>query len=128
MLGMDESNDGEALSLALDYRNWTITMWFATTMRAGGGVVQRMQPPKLCKNGLRRLRKVGFLRTENRVNVLLSRAQHGMYKIGNAETETYLHVPMWVDVHGQVAQADAIGTEPTLCCPRHPDVPSSAPN
>ncbi|KAK6219129.1 hypothetical protein LQW54_002378 [Pestalotiopsis sp. IQ-011] len=37
--------------------------------------------------------KVGFLRTENRINVLLSRAQHGMYLIGSSET--YLHVPMW---------------------------------
>ncbi|KAI4599940.1 hypothetical protein KJ359_001676 [Pestalotiopsis sp. 9143b] len=36
--------------------------------------------------------KVGFLRTENRINVLLSRAQHGMYLIGSSET--YLHVPM----------------------------------
>ncbi|KAK8913376.1 NFX1-type zinc finger-containing protein 1 [Metarhizium anisopliae] len=38
-------------------------------------------------------RKVGFLRTTNRINVLLSRAQHGMYLIGN--TETYTHVKMW---------------------------------
>ncbi|KAF5557229.1 NFX1-type zinc finger-containing protein [Fusarium mexicanum] len=37
-------------------------------------------------------RKVGFLRTENRINVLLSRAQHGMYLIGNSET--YLNRPM----------------------------------
>ncbi|KAM5349087.1 hypothetical protein ACJ41O_008910 [Fusarium nematophilum] len=48
-------------------------------------------------------RKVGFLRTENRINVLLSRAQHGMYLIGNSET--YLNVPMWEDVHAQLAQA-----------------------
>ena len=42
-------------------------------------------------------RKVGFLRTENRINVLLSRAQYGIYLIGNAET--YLNVEMWADVH-----------------------------
>ena len=35
--------------------------------------------------------KVGFLRTENRINVLLIRAQHGMYLIGN--TERYLKCP-----------------------------------
>ncbi|KAJ5938042.1 hypothetical protein N7454_004384 [Penicillium verhagenii] len=64
-------------------------------------------------------RKVGFLRTENRINVLLSRAQHGMYLIGNAET--YLNVPMWADVHSQLTRADAVGTELALCCPRHPD-------
>ncbi|CAJ2505937.1 Uu.00g000670.m01.CDS01 [Anthostomella pinea] len=52
-------------------------------------------------------RKVGFLRTENRINVLLSRAQHGMYLIGNSET--YLHVKMWADVHGKLAYADPVG-------------------
>ncbi|KAJ9481405.1 hypothetical protein VN97_g12076 [Penicillium thymicola] len=52
-------------------------------------------------------RKVGFLRTENRINVLLSRAQHGMYLIGNAET--YLNVEMWADVHSQLSRANAVG-------------------
>ncbi|KAJ6019932.1 hypothetical protein N7499_004174 [Penicillium canescens] len=66
-------------------------------------------------------RKVGFLRTENRINVLLSRAQHGMYLIGNAET--YLNVPMWADVHSQLFRANAVGAELALCCPRHPDTP-----
>ncbi|KAJ2978870.1 hypothetical protein NQ176_g3576 [Zarea fungicola] len=41
-------------------------------------------------------RKVGFLKTTNRINVLLSRAQHGMYLIGN--TETYANVKMWQTV------------------------------
>ncbi|TQV90192.1 NF-X1 finger and helicase domain-containing protein [Cordyceps javanica] len=41
-------------------------------------------------------RKVGFLKTTNRINVLLSRAQHGMYLIGNAET--YTNVKMWQTV------------------------------
>ncbi|KAK3612936.1 hypothetical protein LTR56_028161, partial [Elasticomyces elasticus] len=41
-------------------------------------------------------RKVGFLKTTNRINVLLSRAQHGMYLIGN--TDTYSFVPMWQQV------------------------------
>ena len=66
-------------------------------------------------------RKVGFLRTENRINVLLSRAQHGMYLIGNAET--YLNVPMWANVHSQLVRAKAVGTELALCCPRHSDTP-----
>ncbi|KAH6653536.1 AAA domain-containing protein, partial [Truncatella angustata] len=30
--------------------------------------------------------KCGFLSTPNRINVLLSRAQHGMYLIGNSKT------------------------------------------
>ncbi|KAF9696125.1 hypothetical protein EKO04_005861 [Ascochyta lentis] len=41
-------------------------------------------------------RNVGFLKTSNRINVLLSRAQHGMYLIGN--TETYRSVEMWQKV------------------------------
>ncbi|GFG25720.1 NFX1-type zinc finger-containing protein 1 [Aspergillus udagawae] len=40
--------------------------------------------------------RCGFLRTSNRINVLLSRAQHGMYIIGNSET--CAHVPMWAQV------------------------------
>lgn len=66
-------------------------------------------------------RKVGFLRTANRINVLLSRAQHGMYLIGNAAT--YQHVPMWADVHEQLAARNATGAALALCCPRHPDTP-----
>ncbi|CCT63148.1 uncharacterized protein FFUJ_00231 [Fusarium fujikuroi IMI 58289] len=62
-------------------------------------------------------RKVGFLRIENRINVLLSRAKHGMYLIGN--TETYLNVPMWADVHEILTDANAVGKELKLCCPRH---------
>ncbi|KAJ4381449.1 hypothetical protein N0V85_008665 [Neurospora sp. IMI 360204] len=51
--------------------------------------------------------KVGFLRTENRINVLLSRAQHGMYLIGNSRT--YRNVAMWADVHEQMTEMDATG-------------------
>ncbi len=63
--------------------------------------------------------KVGFLRTENRINVLLSRAQHGMYLIGNGNT--YQKVRMWEDVYRQLSERDAVGTAIALCCPRHPD-------
>ncbi|RFU80293.1 hypothetical protein TARUN_1969 [Trichoderma arundinaceum] len=41
-------------------------------------------------------KKCGFLSTSNRINVLLSRAKHGMYIIGNSST--YYNVPMWEDV------------------------------
>ncbi|RFN53836.1 nfx1-type zinc finger-containing protein 1 [Fusarium flagelliforme] len=66
-------------------------------------------------------RQVGFLRTENRINVLLSRAKHGMYLIGNAAT--YLNVPMWADVYEILEKSNAVGTELKLCCPRHPETP-----
>lgn len=65
--------------------------------------------------------KCGFLSTSNRINVLLSRAQHGMYIIGNAET--YQNVPMWVRVLDMLKTAGHFGTELELQCPRHPDTP-----
>lgn len=66
-------------------------------------------------------RKVGFLRTNNRINVLLSRAQHGMYLIGNADT--YSNIPMWVDIRRQLEESNAVGRAFNLCCPRHADTP-----
>ena len=45
--------------------------------------------------------RVGFLRTTNRINVLLSRAQHGMYLLGNADT--YSNIPMWRKNHRPAA-------------------------
>ncbi|KAI0881097.1 uncharacterized protein GGS22DRAFT_75682 [Annulohypoxylon maeteangense] len=63
--------------------------------------------------------KCGFLSTSNRINVLLSRAQHGMYLIGNANT--YRHVSMWAKVLGILEKNGDIGKELELQCPRHPD-------
>ena len=64
-------------------------------------------------------RRCGFTRTSNRINVLLSRAQHGMYILGNSETVS--HVQMWSDVLNILETGNNIGTELELCCPRHPD-------
>lgn len=63
----------------------------------------------------------GFLRTSNRINVLLSRAQHGMYIIGNSETS--IHVPMWAQVVKILKRNQNIGKALELQCPRHPDTP-----
>ncbi|CAN9464466.1 unnamed protein product [Alternaria alternata] len=49
---------------------------------------------------------VGFLKTTNRINVLLSRAQHGMYLIGNADT--YSSVEMWQRVVGMLRATDSV--------------------
>lgn len=64
-------------------------------------------------------RNVGFLKTTNRINVLLSRAQHGMYLIGN--TDTYSNVPMWQKVINMLHAKDSVGPSLDLCCPRHTD-------
>ncbi|KAL4804436.1 P-loop containing nucleoside triphosphate hydrolase protein [Aspergillus unguis] len=63
-------------------------------------------------------RNCGFLKTPNRINVLLSRAKHGMYIIGNAETSC--RVPMWASVIKMLEEGLNIGTKLELCCTRHP--------
>ncbi|GAB0138195.1 hypothetical protein EsDP_00006437 [Epichloe bromicola] len=65
--------------------------------------------------------RCGFLSTKNRINVLLSRAKHGMYIIGNSNT--YRSVPMWQDVIEQLDAQENIGTKLGLQCPRHPETP-----
>ncbi|KAM7188378.1 hypothetical protein V8F20_010576 [Naviculisporaceae sp. PSN 640] len=68
----------------------------------------------------------GFLRTSNRINVLLSRAKHGMYIIGNANT--YGNVPMWTAVLDMLKQEGNFGTAFELQCPRHPATPLQVSN
>lgn len=65
--------------------------------------------------------RCGFLRTPNRINVLLSRAQHGMYIIGDSQTS--IHVKMWADVVDILQQNGNFGTALQLQCPRHPNTP-----
>jgi len=61
--------------------------------------------------------KVGFLKTSNRINVLLSRAKHGMYLIGNSKT--YANDSMWSNVLGMLRMTDSIGHKFSLHCDRH---------
>ena len=61
----------------------------------------------------------GFLRTPNRINVLLSRAKHGMYIIGNADTS--YKVEMWAHVIKMLDEGENFGEHLELQCPRHPD-------
>lgn len=64
-------------------------------------------------------RKCGFLKTSNRINVLLSRARHGMYIIGN--TNTARSAPMWDQVITILEKNENTGQTLALCCPRHRD-------
>ncbi|KAL6854624.1 hypothetical protein J3F83DRAFT_477514 [Trichoderma novae-zelandiae] len=66
-------------------------------------------------------KRCGFLSTSNRINVLLSRAQHGMYIIGNSST--YYNVPMWQQVIDMLTASGRIGPSLELQCSRHPDTP-----
>ncbi|KAK6213071.1 hypothetical protein QIS74_09073 [Colletotrichum tabaci] len=64
-------------------------------------------------------KRCGFLSTSNRINVLLSRAKHGMYIIGNSSTSS--HVPMWAQVTEILQNGGNFGKELELQCPRHPE-------
>lgn len=66
-------------------------------------------------------RKCGFLKTSNHINVLLSRARHGMYIIGN--TNTAHSVPMWDKVVTILENDGNVGQNLELCCPRHKGTP-----
>jgi AAA domain len=66
-------------------------------------------------------RKCGFLKTSNRINVLLSRARHGMYIIGNAATSEL--IPMWNTTIQTLKDANCFGPGFELVCPRHRDTP-----
>ncbi|TLD10377.1 hypothetical protein PgNI_06085 [Pyricularia grisea] len=67
--------------------------------------------------------KVGFLRTSNRINVLLSRARDGMYIIGNSNTYLAAGVQMWRDVYQLLEEQGNVGNKISLCCERHRETP-----
>lgn len=65
--------------------------------------------------------KIGFLAMKNRINVLLSRAMHGMYILGNAESLRASSSSMWDSVLNELVTMDSLGTElevilKTCCC------------
>lgn len=64
---------------------------------------------------------IGFLRSPNRSNVALSRAQHGMYILGNAE-QLAEGSDMWRSVVNDLADQDAVGPGFPICCKRHGQV------
>ena len=63
----------------------------------------------------------GFLKMPNRIRVLLSRAKHSMYIIGNAQTAAT--VDMWAEVISILQENRDFGQSLKLKCPRHADTP-----
>ncbi|KAL1846495.1 hypothetical protein VTK73DRAFT_279 [Phialemonium thermophilum] len=63
----------------------------------------------------------GFLRVSNRINVLLSRARHGLFILGNAHTAAA--VDMWARVLRILKEnkPGSFGTALELRCARHPE-------
>ncbi|XP_034246908.1 NFX1-type zinc finger-containing protein 1-like [Thrips palmi] len=64
---------------------------------------------------------VGFLKTENRVCVALSRARHGLYIIGNMANMTKADT-VWRKVEAELLQQGGIGPALPLHCDRHGEV------
>ncbi|KAK0443129.1 uncharacterized protein EV420DRAFT_1067387 [Desarmillaria tabescens] len=62
---------------------------------------------------------IGFLKSANRINVALSRAQHGLYVLGNASN--LRQNPTWKTIIDEMEQRDQIGFGFPVICPRHPE-------
>jgi hypothetical protein len=62
--------------------------------------------------------KVGFLKTENRINVACSRARDGFYVIGNSKA--LQTVPMWAKIISVFKTQNRLGRSLRTCCSRHP--------
>ena len=64
---------------------------------------------------------IGFLKSHNRTNVLLSRAKEGMYVIGQAdlfERES----TVWAKVLDIMRRDDLVGDGVTIYCQKHPEI------
>ncbi|KAF9203483.1 hypothetical protein BGZ49_006383 [Haplosporangium sp. Z 27] len=68
---------------------------------------------------------IGFLKSKNRTNVLLSRAQYGMFLIGNAGLMGRRENGMWPDIIELLEKQDAVGEGLPLVCKNHPEKTSS---
>lgn len=62
--------------------------------------------------------EIGFLKSENRANVALTRARNGMYIFGNCKT--LQASPYWSKVISMLQETDSVGRSLDMECPRHP--------
>ena len=58
--------------------------------------------------------------SSNRINVALSRAQHGLYVMGNA-SNLRANNETWRTIIDEMEQEGQIGFGLPIICPRHPD-------
>ena len=68
---------------------------------------------------------IGFLRTENRICVALSRAKHGLFVIGNFDMLEEKS-SMWKKIVSDIKQMGCFGKSVQLHCQNHPSVTFSA--
>ncbi|KAF9649047.1 hypothetical protein BDM02DRAFT_3095370 [Thelephora ganbajun] len=62
---------------------------------------------------------IGFLKSENRINVALSRAKHGLYIMGNASN--LRKNPTWSTILDEMEKEGQIGFGFPIICARHPE-------
>lgn len=67
---------------------------------------------------------IGFLKTENRVNVALSRARKGLYAIGNFDF-LFKGSQIWKNIVGELERQNAIGNALEIYCQNHPNTKTS---
>lgn len=89
-LGVDTDQPPQAGSPKVIERKTLLQTLRLTTVDNFQGEEAKVIVVSLVRSNLKG--KVSFLRTENRVNVLLSRVQHRIYLIRNSET--YLNIPI----------------------------------
>ncbi|CAH0486770.1 unnamed protein product [Peronospora farinosa] len=70
---------------------------------------------------------IGFLKTPNRINVLLSRAKHGLILVGHGDL-LRAKSPLWQQVLDQLHSEECYGNGLPLHCQRHPDYQRIATN
>ncbi|KAF4141380.1 AAA domain [Phytophthora infestans] len=70
---------------------------------------------------------IGFLKTPNRINVLLSRAKHGLILVGHGEL-LRAKSPLWQKVLDQLQSDGCYGKGLPLHCQQHPDYQRIAAN
>jgi hypothetical protein len=64
---------------------------------------------------------IGFLKSSNRTNVLLSRARKGMYLIGNSQLMAAKSKDMWAPVIDILHKRNQVGYGMPILCNNHPD-------
>ncbi|KAF9431131.1 hypothetical protein BGZ76_000527 [Entomortierella beljakovae] len=67
-------------------------------------------------------RSIGFLKSSNRTNVLLSRAQHGMFLLGNASQMEDEGNGIWPQIIKELRDSGRVGAGFPIFCQNHPNV------
>ncbi|KAF8696564.1 P-loop containing nucleoside triphosphate hydrolase protein, partial [Rhizoctonia solani] len=99
-----QGEEGEIIILSLVRNNGTVFDGDAASLQYAPGTKSR----------------IGFLKSDNRVNVGLSRAKHGLYMFGNAP-ELARSSQMWSTVLKELNASGSVGAALPISCYQHPE-------